>query len=174
MPHDDATIQSQHSSRRLRRPVGFTLLEMLITVTILAVVASLAAPMFSDDDRLRLMAAGGVLSSDIELAQVMTISYPDQPVVAVALSGSGVLPLFRRGDANADGEVDLSDAISVLGQLFGSVPAPLCLDASDTNDDSIVDVSDAVFALVWLFGEENGADLELPDRQTGRDPPSFA
>jgi prepilin-type N-terminal cleavage/methylation domain-containing protein len=64
-----------------RRCSGFTLLEMLITITILAVVASVVTPMFSDDNRLRLLAASSVIASDIELAQVMTISYPDQPVV---------------------------------------------------------------------------------------------
>jgi prepilin-type N-terminal cleavage/methylation domain-containing protein len=60
---------------------GFTLLEMLVTITVIAVVAVSAAPLFGDDNRLRVMAASSVLSSDIELAQVMTISFPDQPVV---------------------------------------------------------------------------------------------
>jgi len=62
---------------------GFTLLEVLITITIIAVIAVMVAPSFSDDTRLRLMAASAVLSSDIELAQVMTISQPDEPVVVV-------------------------------------------------------------------------------------------
>jgi len=60
---------------------AFTLLEMLVALTILAAVASVVAPMLSDDSRLRAMAASCVLSSDIELAQVMTISHPDKPVV---------------------------------------------------------------------------------------------
>ena len=60
---------------------GFTLIEMLVTITIIAVVAAIVAPVFSDDDRLHAMAAASVLSSDIELAQVMTISYPQDPVV---------------------------------------------------------------------------------------------
>lgn len=60
---------------------GFTLLEMLVTITVVAVVAALVAPMFSDDNRLHLMAGSSVLASDIELAQVMTISFPDRAVV---------------------------------------------------------------------------------------------
>lgn len=60
---------------------GFTLLEMLVTISIIAVAAVLVAPAFNDDARLRLTAASSVLSSDIELAQVMNISYPASPVI---------------------------------------------------------------------------------------------
>jgi len=60
---------------------AFTLLEMLIVITIIATIAALVIPSFNDDSRLRLMAASSVITSDIELAQVMTISQPDQPMV---------------------------------------------------------------------------------------------
>lgn len=74
---------SPHMSRwtRHRLRCAFTLLEMLVVLTIVVAVAAMAAPMFSDDSRLRVMAASSVLASDIELAQVMTISYPQTPVV---------------------------------------------------------------------------------------------
>ena len=62
---------------------GFTLLEILITITIIAVIAVMVAPSFSDDTRLRLMAASAILTSDVELAQIMTISQPEDPVVVV-------------------------------------------------------------------------------------------
>lgn len=64
-----------------RRNPAFTLLEMLVAVGLMAVVAAVIMPSFSDDTRLRLMAASAVLSSDIELAQVMTISHPNDAVV---------------------------------------------------------------------------------------------
>jgi Tfp pilus assembly protein FimT len=54
---------------------------MLITITIIATVAMIVAPTFTDDTRLRLMSGSGVIISDIELAQVLTISHPDDPVV---------------------------------------------------------------------------------------------
>jgi hypothetical protein len=53
----------------------------MITVTIIAIIASVVVPMLNDDNRVRLMAAAGILSSDIELAQVMTLSYPKDPVI---------------------------------------------------------------------------------------------
>jgi len=60
---------------------GLTLLEMLITIAILAIAAATVAPMFSDDSQLRTMGAARILASDIELAQVLTISHPNDPVV---------------------------------------------------------------------------------------------
>lgn len=64
----------------MNRRCGFTLLEMLVALTLMAALASMVAPMFTNDSRLRVMAASSILSSDIELAQVMTIAHPDQPV----------------------------------------------------------------------------------------------
>jgi PKD repeat protein len=60
-------------------------------------------------------------------------------------------PVFRRGDANADGKVDISDAIAILGYLFGGGDGPACLDAADANDDGKVDISDAIYLLAHLF-----------------------
>jgi prepilin-type N-terminal cleavage/methylation domain-containing protein len=67
------------------RPVtparGFTLLELMIVIAIMAVVTSLVVPQLSNDDQLKLVAAASVVRSDLEMAQVMTISNPDEPVV---------------------------------------------------------------------------------------------
>lgn len=65
------------------------------------------------------------------------------------LGPSGVV--FRRGDANSDGVVDLSDAVFELEHQFLGGPAPTCLDAADTNDDGLVDISDPVKILDVLF-----------------------
>src|SRR5687768_8139513 len=68
-------------SRSSSRHSAFTLVEMLVTVAVLALVAASVAPMFSDDRNLRVVAAARILSSDIEFAQVLTISKPEEPVV---------------------------------------------------------------------------------------------
>ena len=66
-------------SNTVRR--GFTLMELMMTITIIIVAGALVMPKLSDDAQLRLMAAASILTSDIELAQVMTISRPADPVV---------------------------------------------------------------------------------------------
>ena len=38
---------------------------------------------------------------------------------------------FRRGDANADGSLDVSDAMTILGAIFLGDPELTCLDAAD-------------------------------------------
>lgn len=61
-------------------------------------------------------------------------------------------PSFRRGDANGDGTVQLSDAITLLSTLFQGGGAPLtCPDAADSNDNGVIDLADPVFLLSYLF-----------------------
>ena len=69
------------SSRSNTARCGFTLIDLMMTITIIIVAGALVLPNLSDDKRLRLMAAASILTSDIELAQVMTISHPADAVV---------------------------------------------------------------------------------------------
>jgi prepilin-type N-terminal cleavage/methylation domain-containing protein len=73
--------RKQSPCRRVPADAGFTLFEMLVTVAILAIVAAATLPALSDDTRLRLMAASALVSSDIELAQTMTIARPQEAAV---------------------------------------------------------------------------------------------
>ncbi len=57
---------------------------------------------------------------------------------------------FIRGDANDDSKVDISDAVTILGQLFGGWDM-ICGDASDANDDGDVDLTDALYLALHLF-----------------------
>jgi Tfp pilus assembly protein FimT len=60
---------------------GFTLIDLLVTLTIIAVMAAVLLPRMNNDGRLRLMAGSRILTSDIEMAQIMTISNPADPIV---------------------------------------------------------------------------------------------
>jgi len=59
---------------------------------------------------------------------------------------------FRRGDADGDGDVDITDALALLNSLFRDAALPPCPDAADANDDGDVDISDALTILLRLFG----------------------
>lgn len=61
-----------------------------------------------------------------------------------------VAPEFVRGDSNADGAVDVSDAVTSLGHKFRGRPAA-CPDAADFDDDGTLTVSDDVGLLHYLF-----------------------
>ena len=74
--------------------------------------------------------------------------------------GAGGAVNFLRGDANADGFFDITDAVTTLGFLFQGREVS-CLVALDSNDDEGVDVTDAIFSLGALFG---GTPLPAPPR----------
>jgi len=78
---------------------------------------------------------------------------------------------FLRGDANADGALDLSDAMFLLNVIFPDPMAPsvaTCTDAIDANDDGTLDISDPIAILHTLFG--GGAGLPSPFGVCGPDP----
>ena len=85
--------------------------------------------------------------------------------------GGGTLPEFPflRGDANADGKVDIADGVATLGFLFGGDQAPSCLDAADTDDSGQIDIADSIGIFNFLF--LNGVPPAPPGRnKCGEDP----
>ena len=58
---------------------------------------------------------------------------------------------FRRGDSNADGLRDLTDAIFILFHLFLCGAEPGCEKSADSDDSGVLDLSDAVHLLGHLF-----------------------
>ncbi len=61
---------------------------------------------------------------------------------------------FVRGDANADGQLDISDPISTLLFLFPPTPFGAflpCMNAADVNVDGLIDIGDPIGLLGHLF-----------------------
>ncbi|MCA8962834.1 MAG: dockerin type I repeat-containing protein, partial [Planctomycetes bacterium] len=58
---------------------------------------------------------------------------------------------FVRGDANSDGEVDISDVIFSLSYLFTEGDDPACFATGDANHDGEIDISDSIYLLSYLF-----------------------
>ena len=76
---------------------------------------------------------------------------------------------FVRGDANADGGVDLSDAVYTLEYLFSGGAQPSCMDAADANDSGDLNLSDPIGLLMFLF--QGAGPLPEPDASSpGIDP----
>lgn len=75
---------------------------------------------------------------------------------------------FLRGDANVDGRVSLSDALTIRRFLFNCDTPPPCLDAADVADDGSVNVVDVVYTLNTLFF--GGEPPALPFPEVGSDP----
>ena len=79
---------------------------------------------------------------------------------ACATPTAGGAVVFKRGDTDASGSLDITDAISLLGYLFQGGADPPCLDAADTDDSGKLDISDAIGLLSFLF--QGGAEPAAP------------
>ncbi len=73
----------------------------------------------------------------------------------VSVAGRQSRPTVRivPGSANADGRLDIADAIFLLSYLFRGGPPPACELAADANGDCVLDSSDAVYVLFHQFLE---------------------
>jgi len=78
--------------------------------------------------------------------------------------------VFLRGDSNADGTVNISDALATLSYLFIGGDTVRCLDALDADDDGSIVITDAIFVLEFLFQGAEGIPEPYP--APGLDPTS--
>jgi len=71
------------------------------------------------------------------------------------------------GDASADQEVNVSDAVYIINYVFVSGNPPQPMEAGDTNCDATVNVSDAVWIINYIFvGGNDPCDItgdKIPD-----------
>ncbi len=58
---------------------------------------------------------------------------------------------FHRGDADSNGQLQLTDAVRILNVLFLGTGVILCLDAADADDNGQLQLTDAVRILNVLF-----------------------
>jgi len=83
----------------------------------------------------------------------------------------GDISFFRRGDANGDEQLDISDAVSVLGYLFLGTEVS-CEDAADADDSGDLLITDGIVILMHLFGGTE--TIPPPYPEPGLDPnPDF-
>ncbi len=61
------------------------------------------------------------------------------------------LIVFKRGDSNADGFLDLGDAVHTLVYMFVSGDAPKCLQSADTDGNDAIELNDPVMFLNHLY-----------------------
>ena len=76
--------------------------------------------------------------------------------------------LFLRGDSNADGKRNITDAVLTLQLLFGGEAAPSCTKSADSNDDSKLNLTDVVYLLNFFFS--GGPSPGDPFEACGIDP----
>ncbi|MDE0958813.1 MAG: FG-GAP-like repeat-containing protein [Planctomycetota bacterium] len=120
------------------------------------------------------------ISQDPQCLKVLDINQDGILDAIVASSAANVIevylgqppaPDFERGDANWDSQLNIADAIDLLGILFQqNSPGISCMDVLDCNDDGSIDLSDPISLLNFLFGQTSS--LPEPFLGCGSDPTS--
>ena len=106
----------------------------------------------------RLFFASGLVGSGQPVDNVLTVSGASGEVcnfdladVTIAITEILDLGPYVRGDANADGKVDIGDPIWTINELFRDGPETGCQLAADANGDGAVDLADAMYAIAFSF-----------------------
>jgi hypothetical protein len=80
-------------------------------------------------------------------------------------------PVFHRGDADSNGNLELTDAIRILNFLFVGTGVISCADAADADDNGQLQLTDAIRILGFLFlGQTPPATPGPPPEACGPDP----
>jgi hypothetical protein len=127
------------------------------TETILKIDISAAERQGDADQTATLRFQEGLVGVGGPVQFVMTVEGNTAPVCNVDRASVTVVfrkrpdAPFRRGDANKDGGVNISDAIWILNALFTGGPQTQCNDSADVNDSGAADISDPVYLSSFLF-----------------------
>jgi hypothetical protein len=77
--------------------------------------------------------------------------------------------VFRRGDVDGNGLLDVTDAVASLSFQFLGTFAPPCMDALDFDDNGRIELTDPIGNLTYQFG--GGGEPPAPGVETcGPDP----
>ncbi len=157
---------------------AFTLIDLLVTVAIMAVVAAVVVPALSPDNGARLRGGAMMLVSDIEYAQSMSLAEPGDPVIVrfgadgatywlaresdptlpIAYPGTNEQYLVRFGEGRASLLADAS--LSVAGLVDGAIAFDE-FGRLRTLDDAVIEVrNEALSVMVRVDSSSGAVDME--------------
>ena len=115
-------------------------------------------------------ASGVALTTVDDLQSEFVVSQNRAGVYKLELGPSSGLNLvtFRRGDANDDGDVNISDPSFLLNFMFQQGELAPCLDAADADNSESIDITDGIFLFNFLF--RGGSAPPAPFSSCGLDP----
>ena len=98
-----------------------------------------------------LVLAGEAPQRGEEIEGIVLVASSESVLIVRDQAALGMTTAFRRGDANGDSAVTMSDAIATLNVLFLGQGRLDCRDAADSNDDGQVSIADSITTLSVLF-----------------------
>ena len=120
--------------------------------------------LLADGSQVAGVAGGGFFAGAIDEVAIYNIALDDPDgdgdlgdslVADHFLAGSdevGEQIVFKRGDTDASGVVDISDPIfNLTFQFVGGIDELPCEDSADVDDSGVVDISDPIYNLTFQF-----------------------
>jgi aminopeptidase YwaD len=102
---------------------------------------------------------GEVVNSGHENTYTVSWNYQSE-TDTVSLIGDIILNGYKCGDANADGNVNIGDAVFIIKFVFGGGPPPFPYQAGDVNSDGGTNIGDTVYLINSIF--KGGPDPICP------------
>jgi hypothetical protein len=94
----------------------------------------------------------GLYEIELEVDDGAAVDNLATTTIRVEVFGDPPVGIFRRGDSDDNGDVNVTDSILTLNWLFlGNTSAPECMDAADADDNGDTNLTDAVYSLTFLF-----------------------
>lgn len=163
--------------RRRRMASGFTLVELMITIVVLAILAGLAAPSFADlIERNRLAGAANEIVAAMQTARMEAIRRGESAVICpsangVTCAGNNWSRFIIFADKDRDSVVDADD---VLIREVNSPAGNIQVTAStNTSTNNRIRFAADGFVRVGSAGAREGAlslcTLKLPEAENTRD-----
>ncbi len=98
------------------------------------------------------LSSGGLVSGTLGRAGAVSFT----ALLQDAASGSATRPysfsVRVSGDADGSGTIDISDAVFLIGYIFGGGAAPNPITLGDADCSGSVDISDVVYLIQYIFG----------------------
>lgn len=123
-------------------------------ISVLPVAGDLAG---NEADTLAVEISSALLDSGTHAATINVLSNDPDPgdnpiVIPVQLHVGPVQPPYFCGDADGNSVVNVSDAVYLIGYIFGSGSAPDPLEAGDADCNGVVNISDVTYLIAYIFG----------------------
>lgn len=91
-------------------------------------------------------------SYQVKINQVSVTEESGNTVTASTRNGR--VYIYRLGDTNGDGEINVSDKMNMVLHVLGDTPTDFIQEVSDVNEDGNLDVSDAMGIINLILEEE--------------------